>query len=281
MSDENPWLINTTDDTFDADVIERSKLGLVVLDFWADWCAPCRMLGPMLETLALEFKGEFTLVKAETDQNQTAASQFSVAGIPAVFAVIHGEVIDRFEGALPETALRDWLSSLGEKVDLQDAITLVGTDSKRGLEKLRSLCSTVERDEMLIRAAQVFLQQDCHDDVRTIVEKLEQRGFLEPEAEQLKSALALVGHAHSDPADLRARVASDPDDLESRLLLAKSLVGGKQYEEAFEICLLLVEQDRSGTGEEARALMVDVFKALPSDSALVAEYRRKLSMLLF
>ena len=102
MADDSPYVINTTDQTFDVDVIERSRLGLVVVDFWAQWCAPCRMLGPVLEQIATEANGEFTLVKAETDHNPNAATQFAVGGIPAVFAVYQGEVIDRFEGALPD-----------------------------------------------------------------------------------------------------------------------------------------------------------------------------------
>ncbi|MEC8473482.1 MAG: thioredoxin domain-containing protein, partial [Planctomycetota bacterium] len=105
MSQENPWLINTTDETFQVDVMERSKLGLVVVDFWAEWCAPCRMLGPVLEKLASESDGKFTLVKAETELNATAAGEFSVSGIPAVFAVVDGQVVDRFEGAMPEPAI--------------------------------------------------------------------------------------------------------------------------------------------------------------------------------
>ena len=95
MADDSPYVINTTDQTFDVDVIERSRLGLVVVDFWAQWCAPCRMLGPVLEQIATEANGEFTLVKAETDHNPNAATQFAVGGIPAVFAVYQGEVIDR------------------------------------------------------------------------------------------------------------------------------------------------------------------------------------------
>ena len=86
---ESKWIVNTTDDTFEADVFARSELGIVVVDFWADWCAPCRMIGPVLEKLAIDGDGRFTLVKALTDDNQEAANRFEVRGIPAVFAVLN------------------------------------------------------------------------------------------------------------------------------------------------------------------------------------------------
>ena len=104
MSQENPWLVNTRMRHF-SDVMERSKLGLVVVDFWAEWCAPCRMLGPVLEKLASEADGKFTLVKAETEQN-SRCGEFSVGGIPAVFAVVDGQIVNRFEGAMPN--LQSW-----------------------------------------------------------------------------------------------------------------------------------------------------------------------------
>ena len=281
MSKDNPWLVETTDETFAVDVFERSKLGLVVVDFWADWCAPCRMLGPILEGLASESEGKFTLVKAETEKNVEASGQFAVAGIPAVFAVLNGEIIDRFEGALPETALREWLDGLADHIAFGKLVAKLEVDQDAAVEELRSFAERIESHELLIQVGQILLQQGCQQDVDAILKKLEDRGFLEPEADQLKSALALANHANSDLMALRQEADANPGDLSIRLSLAKALVGETEYEEAFEICLVLVEQDRIGTGEEARILMVDVFKALPSDSVLVADYRRKLSMLLF
>ena len=90
-------------------VLEGSKERLVVVDFWAEWCAPCRALGPVLEKLAEEFAGRFLLVKADTEQNQGAAAGFQVSGIPAVFAVIGGQVVDSFQGAMPEPQVKAWI----------------------------------------------------------------------------------------------------------------------------------------------------------------------------
>ena len=99
-NDSSPWVMATSDDSFDKDVFERSFETAVVVDFWADWCAPCRLLGPVLEKLAAEYDGGFVLVKANTEEVPQAAAKFRVDGIPAVFAVCDGEVVEAFQGAL-------------------------------------------------------------------------------------------------------------------------------------------------------------------------------------
>ena len=111
----SPYVIETSDEQFTADVLERSKVTPVVLDFWAAWCQPCRMLAPLLEKLADEYAGQFLLVKADTDQLPKQALAFRVEGIPAVFAVRNGQVIDSFTGLLTESQLRGWLQGLMTK----------------------------------------------------------------------------------------------------------------------------------------------------------------------
>ena len=105
-------VIETTDGQFAADVLERSQETLVVLDFWAAWCQPCRLLAPLLEKLAAEYAGQFILVKADTDQLPQQALAFGVEGIPAVYAVRNGAVIDSFTGLLSESQLREWLKAV-------------------------------------------------------------------------------------------------------------------------------------------------------------------------
>ena len=281
MSQENPWLINTTDETFQVDVMERSKLGLVVVDFWAEWCAPCRMLGPVLEKLASESDGKFTLVKAETELNATAAGEFSVSGIPAVFAVVDGQVVDRFEGAMPEPAILEWLDGLTQKIEMQKVTSAADAGDQEALARLAGLWKTLDQDEVILQIGLTLMKHGCFDEVGQILVQLESRGFLEPEAEQLKAALALKIHGEVDPEGLRVSAEANPEDLEIQLSLARALVGSASYEEAFDICLQLIEVDRMKTGESARELMIEVFKALPPDEGIVADYRRRLSMLLF
>ena len=112
MPSTSKWVIETTDERFEQDVIERSKEVPVVVDFWAEWCAPCRMLAPMLENLVMEFAGKFVLVKANTEQMPKAAGQFRIQSIPAVYGFRDGEVRDYFIGVLPEHQLKLWLERL-------------------------------------------------------------------------------------------------------------------------------------------------------------------------
>src|SRR4026208_1647492 len=100
ITKDNPWIQSTTDATFDHDVFERSKEVPVIVDFWAAWCQPCRMLAPLLERLADEYAGRFVLVKAKTDETSQSAGAFGVQGIPAVYAVVNGEIVDFFAGLL-------------------------------------------------------------------------------------------------------------------------------------------------------------------------------------
>ena len=189
---DSEWIINTTDETFEADVFARSELGIVVVDFWADWCAPCRMIGPVLEKLASDGDGRFTLVKALTDDNQEAAGQFEVRGIPAVFAVHHREIIDRFEGALPPPAIEQWLTKLQSNTALADARMLGESDPGAAEHALQEILErSPDSTDAVIALGELLLRQDRNEECQELVQQLESRGFLEPEAEKLKAALAL------------------------------------------------------------------------------------------
>lgn len=281
MTEETPWIVNTTDETFEADVYARSQLGLVVVDFWAEWCAPCRMLAPLLEQLAQEYEGRFTLVKANTDHTQQAASQFSVSGIPAVFAVLDGERLDHFQGVLPEDALRRWLDQCLRQAELAEIKGLLEEAPEAAEEKLRAVLEQTPDDGARLLLAESLMRQDRDAESLEVLAHLEKRGFLEPEAEKMKATLDLKQKSSLDVATARAEAEAQPGDFSLQLTLAEALAGQRQYEQAFEICLVLVAQDRQQTGEKARQLMIEVFRTLPEDSEITREYRRKLSMALY
>ena len=239
------------------------------------------MLAPLLEKLTDEYGGRFTLVKANTDETPQAG-QFGVQGIPAVFAVLDGEVIDSFQGVLPEESIREWLDNLFKLSELSDARRLIASDPAAAESKLRGILADAPHDSAAsIALADLLLQQHQREEATAIIEQLEQRGFLEPEGEKIKAALDLQQKSEIDIDAVRTAASAAPDDLELQLELAQALAGQQEYEAAFEICLSLVGRDRKHTGEKARELMVEVFRVLPDDSELTSNYRRKLSMALY
>ena len=286
-SGSSPWIVDTTEETFEADVIERSNEVPVVVDFWATWCQPCQVLGPFLEKLAAEYAGQFILVKAETEKVPRAATEFGVRGIPAVFGLKGGRIVDFFEGVLPEDQLRDWLTRIipsEAEAKAADAGKLEASDPEAAITAYQE---AIQLDPQLdipkIQLAKLLLDQGRADESQELIEQLAERGFLEPEAERVKAALELrrKGALSSSVEDCRTAVEQDPGNLSRKLTLAESLAAEQQYNEALEICLDLVQRDRGGVRESARLLMIDIFRLLPEDSELTQQFRRKLSMALY
>jgi putative thioredoxin len=284
----NPNIVDVTPATFEREVIERSREVPVVVDFWAPWCGPCRMLGPALEKLAVEYDGKFLLAKANTDEMPDIAAQFRVQGIPAVFALKDAQVRDSFVGVLPEKALRSFIEQLMPtpvETLLVEARATEATNPEAAETLLRdAVTATTNPSDATARIALAgFLRRHRRlDEAHALLADLERRGYLEPDAERLKAELLLEqGAQAAGPVDAaRAEADAHPNDLAARFRLAEALAAAGQHREALETALDLVERDRRNTGEEARKLMLALFNVLPLDSDLAAEFRRKLSFVL-
>lgn len=287
MSSSSPWIRETTDETFALDVLERSSQVPIVVDFWAPWCAPCRQLGPVLEQLAIEFNGQFELVKADTEQTPVAASQFRVQSIPAVYAMRHGRIVDGFLGAMPEAEIRDWLQRfLPSEAQLlyEQGLALQAAEPETAELRFREALALDGRlDAARIALAQGCLDQGRFDEARQAIADLQRRGFLEPEAERIHAALELRdrGSAVGDLEACRRRAEEAPQDLSAQQALAVALAAAHQHREALEICLKIVQTHRGDARETARQTMVDIFHSLPPDSELISDFRRRLSLALY
>lgn len=277
-------VIEATSETFENEVIAKSHEVPVVVDFWAEWCGPCRMLGPVLERLAEEYAGKFLLVKANTEELPDVAAGFGVRSIPAVFCLRDGKVVDMFVGVLPETAIRTWIDRLlptAAETKAASAAILIAANPKAAETAYREALAL---DPLLVTAkiglARAAAAQGRPEEAQAVLAELEKRGYLEPEAERLKAELAIKNQAEElgNVEMLRAAVAAAPDDLEAKLKLAEGLAASGNYDEALRLSLDLVERDRKGVGEEARKTMLRIFQLLPEDSELLAESRRKLSV---
>jgi len=274
MSDRT--IIDATDANFQAVVIEESHKRPVVVDLWAPWCGPCRVLGPILERLAEEHAGRFLLAKVNVDENPAVAHAFQVRSIPAVHAVKNGKVVDSFTGALPEIHVRAWLQGIlpGPEVELierADAL-LERDDRERAKEVLRELLDQQPRNgDALLRMARILAAEGKADEAERCLDLI-----LPDDAERLEKEISVLRLKLSGDGveEAERRVRENPDDLEARLALGKALAAAEQYERALEVFLdVLRRSPRVGPGEEARKAMVEVFGAIGARSELADRYR--------
>jgi putative thioredoxin len=287
MSGTSPWIVETSPETFQQDVIERSRHLPVVVDFWAAWCQPCQLLGPVLEKLAEDFQGKFVLVKADTDQMPDVAAALHVSSIPAVFGFRDGMLVDQFVGLLPEPHVRAWLERMlpsPAETLTAEARALEETDPKTAEAKYREATQLMPGGAAAsVGMARMLLAQDRLDEARQAIDELAAAGLLDAEGEHVQAEL-VIGLEAKQAGDLekcRAEADASPDDLALQLKLAKSLAGAGEHREAMDVCLHLIQRDRHGLGEKARELMVHVFHLLGPESELAGDYRRKLTMALY
>lgn len=288
MSAESQWIIETTTETFEKDVVERSLETTVVVDFWAPWCEPCRQLAPTLEKLADEYNGRFVLVKVNIDEAAEVAGMCGVQQIPHVLAFRDGQPVHQFAGLMPEDELRQWLDSVvpspAEGLIMEGQQLEESEGAAAAEAKFREALALVpDNSTIQIHLARVLLAQGKEDEPQQIISELEKRGFLEPEAEKIKSQLDII-HTAEDSGGLdEARKAAEaaPDDLTLQLHLADALAVDRKFEEAFEICLDVIAKDKAGIGGEAKETMVKIFDMPTVPGEMVSAYRRRLATAMY
>ncbi len=280
-------IFDVTDATFQQEVVERSRELPVVVDFWAPWCGPCRLLGPLLEKAAQEAAGKFILAKVDIDRSPGLATAFGVSSIPTVVALRGGQIIDSFVGVLPERELGAWLQRIqpSEAELLESEAKGLEADHPAAAEaKYRAALELAPTDASAqIGLARALLAQDRLEESQKIVDELASRGFLEAEAEALAADLALRRLAVEFPNVEATRQAATaaPGDTQQQLDLAKALAGAGHHEEALKAALEVVRRERGTAGEQARQIMVHLFHRLGEEHDLTSEYRRKLSTALY
>ncbi len=268
---------------FNRNVVEESRQRPVVVDFWAPWCGPCKVLKPLLEKLAAEYGGKFLLAKINSDENQALAARYGVRGIPSVKAFVDGEVVDEFSGALPEGEVRTFLdrlvpSPVDELRGQADAARVAG-DLPGALQRLAE-ASKLDPAHVGVRldAAEIMLDLNENEEARRLLENVADAA--DPRAAQLRARLQFAGAAGEDVAALRARVAADGSDLDARLKLATVLVAAGQYEPAMDELLEIVRRDRTFGDDIGRKTLLSVFDLL-GGGEVVSRYRRMLASALY
>ncbi len=275
---------------FEQQVVEASFRQPVVIDFWAPWCAPCKTLKPLLEKLAAEYGGKFMLAKVNSDENPEISARFAVRGIPAVKAMVDGEIVDEFTGALPEGAVREWLDKLipGSADTLRRAAQqLVDAGDQAGALKLLAEASTLAPDNEWVRvdAAEILLAVGETEEAQRLLGSLRAPDILKDARvlqllAQVKFA-PVSAEANSEAVvAAEAAVAANENDLDARLKLATVLIAANQYAAGLDQLLEIVRRDRSFKDDIGRKMLLDVFNLLGGQNELLATYRRKLASLL-
>ena len=280
------WILDVTDDEFEKEVVDRSHQVPVVVDFWAAWCGPCRVLGPTLERLANEAQGKFVLARIDVDRWPRYAQAFGVRGIPTVIAFRDGNMVGEFSGALPEDSVREFLKKvLPSEADalFERAETLreKKPDEAEALYR-KALVQEPGHPGASIGLAEILNARGETSEASSLAGALVVGGPLAERLAQLQSEIKLRSQKpEGSEKELRARIAESPEPGPLLLELGRLLAAEKRYPEALDALLQAAQSDRKLAEGEAKDLMVEVFHAIGVRSALADEYRTKLTRLLY
>ena len=274
--------LDVTDATFAADVVEASRSKPVVVDFWAPWCGPCRVLGPVIEKVAAEHGGEVILAKLNTDENPRTATQFRIQGIPAVKAFRNGMMVAEFTGSAPETQVRAFFQKLvPSPVEraAKEAAELAASDPAAAEARFREVLAKAPGNaDGIVGLAGILIARGDRDEAETLLE----RAPTDRRAKVMKHRIFLDGFAERHSGDdLRGAAVANPKDARARYRWGVMLAAGAQFEPALDELLESVRLERTMGEGAARKAALAVFDILGLDSPVTKEYQRRLSSLLF
>ena len=273
-------VIEVTEQTFNTDVVERSRTTPVILDLWAEWCGPCKQLSPVLEKLATEADGKWILAKVDVDANPQLAAALQVQSIPMVVAVVGGQLVDGFLGALPEAQVRQWLSQV------------LGVAEKLGLVPPGSAGESAGPDEdedngqgglqAAFAEARDAMERGDLDAAASAFETELAASPNDPVAKAGLAQVNLIRRVSSyDQARVRRDAAGRPADVQAQIAVADIDLAAGRIEEAFDRLLGVIRRTSGEDRDQARLHLVGLFDILPPRDPRVTQARSTLSSLLF
>ncbi|MEU7374878.1 tetratricopeptide repeat protein [Streptomyces albidoflavus] len=276
-------VIDVTEAGFERDVLQRSTEVPVVIDFWAEWCEPCKQLGPLLERLAHEYNGRFLLAKVDVDANQMLMQQFGIQGIPAVFAVVAGQALPLFQGAAPEAQIRETLDQLIQVGEERFGLTGLTVDpgSDAGDPAAVPEEPAGPYDALLEAAVQALDAGDLDGAVRAYQNVLSDDPANTEAKLGLGQAELLRRVSGLDPQKVRQDAAERPADVAAQSAAADlDLVGG-HVEDAFGRLVDTVRVTAGDDRNKARLHLLDLFEVVGAEDPRVTAARTALARVLF
>lgn len=288
---ESPHIVDVDEANFNDQVVENSRRVPVVVDFWADWCGPCKNLMPILAKLADEYAGGFILARVNTDEQQRLAQHFGVRSLPTVMIVRDGQIVDQFTGAQPEGQVRAILERHATPAVVagnNEVQTALAAFAAGDLETARSTLEQAhaadpEDVEACVALARVTAAGGDAAAAERLLGNVPSNRADDPAVRAARAELQFARRLADAPApeELNRRIAADAGDSEAAYYLALHQLARGDREGALEALFVLTRRDRAYGDDVARKTLVEIFDLLGGDDPLVKSYRRRLFTLMY